>query len=62
MEVKTYGVTGSHRTEREIKFLLGRDPEIHAGMRKSGFCVRVTKDEHQALKQNGIKINNRFDY
>ena len=62
MSVKTYGVTGSHRTEKEIKCLIGRDPEVHSGMRKSGFCVRVTIEEHYKLRKNGIKINLKADY
>lgn len=62
-EVKTYKVRGSHRTQKEIKLLLGRDPDLHSGFAGRGaFCVRVTAEEHKLLKENGIKINSKKDY
>ena len=63
MNKHTYKVRGSHRTEREIKSLLGRDPEIHTGMAgKGGFCLRITEEEHKLLRDNGIKVNQKPDY
>lgn len=62
-ETNTYKVRGSHRTEREIKAMLGCDPGIHSGTcGKGGFCVRVTVEEHKLLTEAGIKINKRKGY
>ena len=57
MEKFTYKIRGSHRTERQVKSFLGRNPDIHSGFAgKGAFCVRVTEQEHNALKTNGFKI------
>ena len=56
--MKTYKVTGSHRTERIIKTILGRDPDIHSGMLGKGrFCIKATGSEYQQLIKSGIKIS-----
>lgn len=57
METKTYRVRGSHRTERQIRALLGHDPDIHAGMLPRGnFNLRLTEAEFELLKANDIKV------
>ena len=61
METRVYKVRGSHRTEREIKDLLGFDPNIHAGMAgKGAFCLSVTPEQHKLLTTNDIKIGKKF--
>ena len=63
MGTKTYKIRGSHRTEREVKRILGRDPEIHSGgAGRGGFCVRVTEEEYKLLTDNDIKINKKPQY
>ena len=63
MNKHTYKVRGSHRTERDIKSLLGRDPDIHSGFAgKGAFCLVITEEEHKLLRDNGIKVNQRPDY
>jgi hypothetical protein len=53
----TFRVQGSHRTEAEIKQILGRDPDIHSGMLPKGnFNIKVTDAEFAKLKEQGIKI------
>ena len=62
-ETRTYKIRGSHRTEREVKQILDRDPEIHSGNAgKGAFCVRVTEAEYKLLTDNGIKINKKPQY
>lgn len=57
LEVKTYRVRGSHRTEKEIRILLGRDPEIHSGMLPKGcFNLKITEAEFELLKVHGIAV------
>ena len=47
-DTKVYNVRGSHRTEKQIKTLLNKDPDIHSGMTgKGSFCVRITEEEHR---------------
>ncbi len=63
MGTRRYKVKGSHRTESQIKILLGHDPEIHNGMAGRGaFYVKVTAGEWVRLKESGIKINRKSDY
>lgn len=53
----TYRVRGSHRTEREIRSLLGYDPNIHSGMLPKGnFNLRATEQEYEQIKNAGIRI------
>ena len=57
METSVYKVRGSHRTERNIRNLLGRDPDIHSGFAgKGAFCIRVSEKERNVLSENGFKI------
>lgn len=57
---KEYKIRGSHRTEREVKQILDKDPDIHSGNAgKGAFCVWVTVEEHKILKEAGIKIKNK---
>ncbi len=55
---KFYRVKGSHRTEREIRALLGFDPDIHSGMLPRGnFALKATDEEFGIIKSTGIKIS-----
>ena len=61
--MKPYKVRGSHRTEKQIKLLLGRNPDIHSGFAgKGAFCVVVTDSEYALLKINGFKIATKKEY
>jgi len=63
MNKHTYKVRCSHRKEREIKSLLGKDPEIHSGgAGKGAFCLKITEEEHKLLTDNGIKVNKKPEY
>lgn len=63
MDTKCYKIRGSHRTEREVKSLLGRDPDIHSGNAgKGAFCCWITEEEHKKLKDNDIKVKNKPEY
>lgn len=57
METKKYRVRGSHRTERQIKALLGHDPQICNGFLPRGcFSLTLTEEEFELLKANDIKV------
>ena len=57
IDTKRYRVKGSHRTEREIMQLLGRDPGIHNGyLPRGNFNLDLTEKEFAILKENDIKI------
>jgi hypothetical protein len=54
---KRYRVRGSHRTEREIRRILGRDPAICNGfLPKGNFNVTLTRAEFELLKEQSIKV------
>lgn len=54
---KHYRCRGSHRTERQIKMLLARDPQIHDGGTPRGcFCLCITEGEAEFLNNNDIKV------
>lgn len=58
-----YKVRGSHRTERNIKSFLNRDPDIHSGFAGGGvFCVKITEKERDSLKSKGFKIAKKAEY
>ena len=56
-EKKFYRVRGSYRTEREIKTILGKNPNICSGfLPKGNFNVTLSENEFQILKKHNIKI------
>jgi len=55
-----YKIRGSHRDERNIKSLLGFDPDIHSGLAgKGAFCAYLTPKNKALLLDNGFKVNKR---
>lgn len=57
-EKKFYRVRGSHRTEREIRTILGKDPDIRSGFLPRGnFNVTLSENEFQTLKEHNIKVS-----
>lgn len=63
METSIYKIRGSHRVERQISSLLGRNPDIHSGFAgKGAFCVKITEQEKTLLKTNGFKIAKKKEY
>jgi hypothetical protein len=57
-------VRGSHKDERRIRSMLGRDPEIHSGFAGRGaFCAKVSQAEFDALKKAGfaVSLDKRFN-
>jgi hypothetical protein len=58
--MSVYKCRGSHRTEREIKSILGKDPGIHSGFAgKGAFCLTLTQSEYGKLKAAGIKLSSK---
>ncbi len=58
MQTHVYKCRGSHRAERQIKTILGCDPDIHSGLAGRGaFCLRITPTEREQLIKEGFKIN-----
>jgi hypothetical protein len=62
-ETKVYRIRGSHRDERNIKSLLGFDPQIHNGGSGLGaFCAYLTEEQHKLLTDEGFKVGKKALY